>query len=144
MPPRLHRLCVDGSGPNVSWCCSARARSVSRITPGCTRAIRCSTSISRIRFMYLVKSSTTATLQLWPARLVPEPRARIGAPNDRHTAAAIETDFSAHDPSKLAVELGGPYERVDRFAVRTEGEDHLASGAASDFCADPVSDAMAA
>ncbi len=61
-----------------------RLRSVSRMTPGCTRAMRFSKSISRMRFMYFVKSSTTATLQLWPARLVPAPRARIGAPNDRH------------------------------------------------------------
>ena len=34
--------------------------------------------------MYFVKSSTTATLQHWPARLVPAPRGRTGAPNLRH------------------------------------------------------------
>ena len=38
--------------------------------------------------MYFVKSSTTATLQHWPARLVPAPRGRIGAPNFRHAATA--------------------------------------------------------
>ena len=40
MPPRLQRLCVDGSGPNVRPCASARPRSVSSTTPGCTRAMR--------------------------------------------------------------------------------------------------------
>ena len=31
-------------------------------------------------FMYLVKSKTTATLQHWPARLVPAPLGSTGAP----------------------------------------------------------------
>ena len=102
--------------------------------------------------MYFVKSSTTATLQLWPARLVPEPRASIGAlersaHGDRgahvffvawhdnangylpvvrgvggvqRPAAAIEAHFAAHGAPELAVELGGAFEGVDRFSVRTE------------------------
>ena len=41
--------------------------------------------------MYLVKSSTTATLQHWPARLVPAPRGSTGAPNFRHAATAATT-----------------------------------------------------
>ena len=64
-------------------------------TPGWTRAMRFSISTSRMRFMYFVKSSTTATLQLWPARLVPEPRASIGASNDLHTATAARTSSSS-------------------------------------------------
>ena len=38
--------------------------------------------------MRLVKSSTTATLQHWPARLVPAPLGSSGAPNFRHAATA--------------------------------------------------------
>ena len=33
-----------------------------------------------MRFRYFEQSNTTATLQHWPARLVPPPRARMGAP----------------------------------------------------------------
>src|SRR5205814_8785290 len=74
IPPSVQRLCVEGSGPNVRRCSSARLLSVSSTTPGCTRANRLSASSSRMAFMHLVKSSTTATLQHWPARLVPAPR----------------------------------------------------------------------
>ena len=80
MPPSVQRLCVDGSGPKVSCRASARLLSESRTTPGSTRANRRSGSISRIRFMYFVKSSTTATLQHWPARLVPAPLGSTGTP----------------------------------------------------------------
>ena len=43
--------------------------------------------------MYLVKSSTTATLQHWPARLVPAPRGSTGAPKLRQAATAATTSF---------------------------------------------------
>ena len=41
--------------------------------------------------MYLEKSITTATLQHWPARLVPVPRPVIGAPSFRHISTARTT-----------------------------------------------------
>ena len=41
--------------------------------------------------MYLVKSRITATLQDWPARLVPAPRGSTGAPNFLHAAIAAFT-----------------------------------------------------
>ena len=34
----------------------------------------------------------------------------------QRAAAAVEADFAAHGPPKLAVELGGPPERVDRVS----------------------------
>ena len=39
MPPSVQRLWVTGSGPKVRSRRSAAARSVSRTTPGCTRAV---------------------------------------------------------------------------------------------------------
>ena len=101
MPPSEHRLWVEGSGPNVSLCSSARARRVSSTTPGCTRANPSRGFSSRIWFMYLVKSSTTATLQLCPARLVPAPRGSTGAPYFRHAATAAITSSAVarhHEP----------------------------------------------
>ncbi len=41
--------------------------------------------------MYLEKSSTTALLQHWPARLVPPPRPRMGAPCSRAMRTAAIT-----------------------------------------------------
>ena len=80
MPPSVQRLCVAGSGANVSWCSSAASRTRSSTMPGCTRATPLPGSSSTMRFMYFEKSMMTATLQHWPARLVPAPRGRIGAP----------------------------------------------------------------
>ena len=60
-------------------------------TLGGTRAVRDSASISRMRFMYLEKSSTTATLQHWPHRLVPPPRERMGARYLRHSSTVAST-----------------------------------------------------
>ena len=50
---------------------------------------------SRIWFIYFVKSNTTATLQHWPAKLVPAPRARTGAPYFLHAATAAITSASS-------------------------------------------------
>src|SRR5882762_578451 len=150
IPPIVQRLCEEGSGAKVSWWISARLRKASRTTPGCTRANFCAVSISRMRFMYFVKSSTTATLQHWPARLVPAPRGSTGAPNLRHAAtvattswssrgttnpmviwrvcgvqgaaAAVEAHLSLHRALQLKFELRGGRERVRRFSVRTQGQ----------------------
>ncbi len=57
MPPSVFRECVAGSGPNVSPCSfCALARSVSRMQPGCTVAVRASGSMSSTRSMYLEQS----------------------------------------------------------------------------------------
>ena len=50
--------------------------------------------------MYFVKSSTTATLQHWPARLVPAPRGSTGAPNCRHTATAATTSSASRGTTR--------------------------------------------
>src|ERR1700730_12943835 len=45
--------------------------------------------------MYLLKSSTTATLQHCPARLVPAPRGKTGAPYFLHAATVAITSWSS-------------------------------------------------
>ena len=95
MPPSVQQPCVAGSGPNVRPWPSAAARSASRTTPGSTRAVRASGSISTMRARYFEQSSTTATLQHWPARLVPPPRGRIGASCARQTSTAATTSSTS-------------------------------------------------
>src|ERR1051325_3962505 len=73
-------VCVAGSGAKVRpWAPAARRRS-SSTTPGSTRAVFATGSIASTRFRYFEKSSTTATLQHCPQRLVPPPRGSTGAP----------------------------------------------------------------
>ena len=50
--------------------------------------------------MYFVKSSTTATLQHWPARLVPAPRGSTGASNARHAATAAITSSASRGTTR--------------------------------------------
>jgi len=96
MPPKVAYACVDVSGANVSWWrSSVWSESWSRITPGWTRAVRASGSTSRISRMCLEWSTTTATLQVWPARLVPQPRGRTGAPCSRQAATAATTSSAS-------------------------------------------------
>ena len=88
MPPSVQFMCVAGSGPNrrpVSASCRFRTSST---MPGCTTQVRASASTDSSSVQYLEKSSTTAVLVHWPARLVPPPRDRTGAPNSRATAIA--------------------------------------------------------
>ena len=59
----------------------AASRSSSQTVPGSTRAQRSARFISSTPCMYFDQSMTTATLQHWPARLVPPPRESTGAPN---------------------------------------------------------------
>src|SRR5262249_49142374 len=65
-------------------------RRSSRTQPGWTVPSLPSGSMRRTWCMYLEKSITTATLQHWPARLVPQPRPRTGAPW-RRAAATVST-----------------------------------------------------
>src|SRR3972149_5620088 len=60
IPPSVARLLVAVSGPSRRPKRAAAALRSSCTTPGCTRARRRSGSISRIPFMYLEQSSTTA------------------------------------------------------------------------------------
>jgi hypothetical protein len=52
---------------------------------------RRSPSIERIRWRYFIVSMTTATLQHWPARLVPAPRESTGTSWRRHAATVATT-----------------------------------------------------
>src|SRR5919197_6386325 len=94
MPPSVQRECVAGSGPKVSLCSSAASRSWSQITPGSTRARRSSGSRETISFRYFEKSIRTALLTVWPARPVPQPRPKTGAPCSRQTATISTTSSS--------------------------------------------------
>ena len=90
IPPRVHRLADDGSGPNVSPCGAvAFFRSVST-TPGCTVAVRASTSMSVISVRYRDVSITTPPMAL-PASEVPPPRGTTGAPASEQAATAATT-----------------------------------------------------
>ncbi len=77
--------------------------------------------------MYFVKSRTTATLQHWPARLVPAPRGRTGASNSRQAATAaidivgIARDDEADRNLPVVRAVGG----VERAAAAVEA--HLAA-----------------
>ena len=54
--------------------------------------------------MYFVKSRTTATLQHCPARLVPAPRGKTGAPNFLHAATvAITSSASRGTTSPIGI-----------------------------------------
>ena len=88
MPPSVQWLCVDGSGPKVRPCCSAASRRSSSTTPGCdARAAAPRVELEDAGACTCEKSITTATLQHWPARLVPPPRGE-----DRRAVAAADRD----------------------------------------------------
>src|SRR5438094_216489 len=77
-------------------------------------------------FRYFEKSSTTATLQHWPARLVPPPRGRSGASCSRQTRTASTTSSSGRAVSRelAPVRLGnrGDVEQAgDPAATRDVG-----------------------
>ena len=92
MPPKVAYSWVEVSGAKVSSCrLSVRFASWSRITPGCTRAILRSGSISTISRMYFDVSITTATLVVSPERLVAQPRGSTGAPCSRQARTAATT-----------------------------------------------------
>ena len=137
IPPSVQWLWVDGSGPKVRPCClgrvaqvvehAARLHAREACGPGRARASRC---------RYFEKSMTTATLQHWPARLVPPPR-------DEDRRAVIAADATVadhvvdrardhHADRELAVvrAVGG----IERAAAGVEADlalDRRASSAAS-------------
>src|SRR5436305_950818 len=95
MPPSVHQAWVAGSGPKVKPCGAAAARRSSSTVPGRTRAVRRSGSSSSTPAMWREKSRTTAVLHAWPARLVPPPRPRRGAPWRRQAATAASTSAAS-------------------------------------------------
>jgi hypothetical protein len=88
MPPRAQWLCVEGLGPNWRPWPARRWLSTSRTIPGSTTQVRASGSTDTSLVQYLLQSITTAVFVDWPARLVPPPRDRTGAPKRAHTRTA--------------------------------------------------------
>ncbi len=74
--------------------------------------------------MYFVKSNTTATLQHWPARLVPPPRDSIGAPCSRHTAHRRDdiVFVAGNDDADGHLAVVGAVGRVERAAAAVEAD----------------------
>lgn len=95
IPPSVHRLCVDGSGPNVSPYGRTASRSTSSTRPGWTTAVRASTSTESRDRRCRVKSRTTPVPVAWPAIDVPPPRGTTGTPCSRQTASAAATSSAS-------------------------------------------------
>ena len=123
MPPSVARFEVDVSGPKPSpKRFAARLRS-SCTTPGCTRTRRASTSIASIVFMCREVSITSPRPPaVWPARLVPPPRATTGTPCRAAsvTAAATSSARAREDDREWLdrVQAGVGREQVARVGVR--------------------------
>lgn len=104
IPPTVHRLWVDGSGPNRNPNGRAARCSSSNTAPGSTRAVRRSGSTSSTRPKCRRKSNTTAPGPIaCPPMLVPDPRATTGTPNSRHTRNASRTSprsMRLHHPAR--------------------------------------------
>jgi hypothetical protein len=88
MPPIVQLTCVDGFGPTIRPCSFRPSFTLSSAAPGSMTAVFAAGSTDTRWWQYLVQSITTASLQHWPARLVPPPRDRMGAPASRQTATA--------------------------------------------------------
>ncbi len=82
MPPRCSD-CASRIGSEREACCSAASRSSSSTSPAPPAPVPRRDRVVDPR-RYLLQSSTTATLQHCPARLVPPPRARTGARAGAH------------------------------------------------------------
>ena len=86
MPPIVHRLWVDGSGPKRRpWTAAARCTS-SRTAPGSTTAVAASASMERMPRRCREKSTTIPGPTAFPAIEVPAPRAVTGIPAVRLTS----------------------------------------------------------
>ena len=93
IPPSVQRLCVDGSGPNVSPYGAAAARRSSSTTPGWTRAVARSGSMLSTDRRCREKSMTTASLTACPPMLVAAPRGSTGTSCRRHTSSVASTSL---------------------------------------------------
>ena len=108
IPPSVQRLCVAGSGAKVRSCFFGGVAQRVEHDAG----LDAGELLRRVELqdacMYFEKSRTTATLQHWPARLVPPPRESTGAPNSRHAATvARRRPHRAAEPAQWA--LGGSW-----------------------------------
>ena len=95
MPPKVARVEVDGSGPKRRPWGASSAWSTESTTPGWTRAVLASASISRIWFMWRLVSSTMPGPIALPATEVPPPRIVIGVPVSRATRWAAITSSAS-------------------------------------------------
>ncbi|BDZ44908.1 hypothetical protein GCM10025866_08170 [Naasia aerilata] len=94
MPPSVQRLWVDGSGPKRRpWTRAAACRSAST-TPGCTRAVRATGSISSTRFRWRLVSTIHPAPTALPATEVPPPRAVSGVRVRRASSTIATTSAS--------------------------------------------------
>ena len=93
MPPRVQRSWRRGIGREGQVVLLGGGAKVSRTTPGSTRAMRRTGSISRMLAMYFEKSRTMAALQHCPASDVPPPRASSGARWSRQSATVARYVF---------------------------------------------------
>ena len=94
IPPIVQRLWVDGSGPKRKPCGAAAACNADCTTPGSTRAVCASGSISRILFRCRDVSKINPGPTALPAQDVPAPRVVTGMPTVRaasRTAAVSST-----------------------------------------------------
>ena len=101
MPPIVQLTWVDGLGPTISPYFLTASLTWSRAMPGCTIAARPPGSTEMTSWQYLVQSMTTASLQHWPARLVPPPLDSTGTLKSRQTctaAAAASAVFGTTTP----------------------------------------------
>ena len=112
MPPIVARLEVEVSGPKPKpWRWAARLRS-SCTTPGWTWTRRASVSSSPIACMWREVSSTRPPAPIvWPARLVPAPRAITGTSKRPAVTIAAATS-SASRGNATAMGLAGVHARV--------------------------------
>ena len=103
IPPTVHRLCVDGSGPTRRpWAAAARLTS-SRTVPGSTVAVRASGSSARIPARCRERSTTSPGPIALPAMLVPAPRIVSGTP----ASAASATTAARSSRSRGATTAAG-------------------------------------
>ena len=104
MPPSVARLLVEVSAPNIRPCALRGLVEVVLDDPRLhARRSRLGIDLED-RFMWREKSSTSARPTVWPARLVPAPRASSGTPRSRETLIAATTSACVageHDRQRL-------------------------------------------
>src|SRR5262249_27687389 len=81
-------VAADPGSPHLRQDTFTASLTLSKAAPGSMMAVLAAGSTDIIRWQYLVQSIITASLQHWPARLVPPPPDRTGAPASRQTAPA--------------------------------------------------------
>ena len=101
IPPIVHRVWLDGSGPNRSPAGSCRCSSACT-SPGWTVAVMASASTSSTWFMCRLKSSTSPVPTAFPAIEVPAPRAVTGIPASRQTASAASASAASRGRATAA------------------------------------------